>query len=56
MIEPPTNWSRNLTDESSIQKMIVLLTPSNDSNLPLKTSIFLFIKENNPQMLNQVGV
>ncbi len=39
-----TKWSRNLTDESSIQIMNVLLTPSNDSNLPLKTPIFLFIK------------
>ncbi len=29
------------------KKMNVLLTPSNDSNLPLKTPIFLFIKNNN---------
>ncbi len=39
-----TKWFRNLTDESSIQKMNVLLTPSNDRHLLLKTPIFLFIK------------
>ncbi len=39
-----TKWSRNMTDERSTQIMNVLLTPSSNSNLPLKTPIFLFIK------------
>ncbi len=44
MIGLLTKWSRNMTDESSAQIMNILLSPSNDSNLPLKTPIFLFIK------------
>ncbi len=40
-----TEWSRNMTDESSTQTMNVLMTPSSNSNLPLKAPIFLFIKE-----------
>ncbi len=40
-----TKWSRNMTDESSTQILNVLLTPSSNSNLPLKTPIFLFIKD-----------
>ncbi len=39
-----TKWSRSMTDEISTQIMNILLTPSSDSNLPLKTPIFLFIK------------
>ncbi len=37
-----------MTDENSTQIMNVLMTPSSDSNLPLKTPIFLFIKKKPP--------
>ncbi len=38
-------FGRNMTDESSTQTTNTLLTPSSNSNLPLKTPIFLFIKK-----------
>ncbi len=56
MIGPLTNWSRNLTDESSIQKNDCLVDSFQRQQPTTQDADIPIYKRKNPQMLNQVGV